>query len=254
MISGTWFAAWGAWMFGPWEGVILGVLGGAVFGLLHALATVTFNVDHIVSGVAINILGLGAMRFLSSIVYTPRNRGLGHPVAPDRRSPQHRPTRPRRRSAVWLEQPGFLRMAGEPGAVLPFRRCRDTPRFHRRDQLAHSVGTRPGADHRLAVVEDALGSSSSVLWRGPMGGRVAWCSGAAHEVLRRDHLRHAVRSGRRLPCPGPGRDLPGGNDRRPGLHRSWCVDLRQLDAGWGPRWVPRLRLRRLPSLPWDRRW
>jgi simple sugar transport system permease protein len=75
MIAGTWFAAWGAWMFGPWEGVLLGIIGGAIFGLLHALATVTFNVDHIVSGVAINILGLGAMRFLSSIVYTPETGG-----------------------------------------------------------------------------------------------------------------------------------------------------------------------------------
>lgn len=75
MIGGTWFAAWGAWVFGPWEGVALGIAGGAVFGLLHALATVTFNVDHIVSGVAINILGLGAMRFLSSIVYTPETGG-----------------------------------------------------------------------------------------------------------------------------------------------------------------------------------
>ena len=75
MIAGTWFAAWGAWSFGPWEGVIFGLAGGALFGLLHALATVTFNVDHIVSGVAINILGLGAMRFLSSIVYTPETGG-----------------------------------------------------------------------------------------------------------------------------------------------------------------------------------
>ncbi len=70
MIAGTWFAAWGSWTYGPWQGVVLGIAGGAVFGLLHALATVTFNVDHIVSGVAINLLGLGAMRFLSSIVYT----------------------------------------------------------------------------------------------------------------------------------------------------------------------------------------
>jgi simple sugar transport system permease protein len=75
MIAGTWFAAWGAWMYGPWEGVLLGIVGGAIFGLLHALATVTFNVDHIVSGVAINILGLGAMRFLSSIVYTDETGG-----------------------------------------------------------------------------------------------------------------------------------------------------------------------------------
>ncbi|HEY6629165.1 MAG TPA: ABC transporter permease [Acidimicrobiia bacterium] len=75
MIAGTWFAAWGSWMFGPWEGVALGIVGGAMFGLLHALATVTFNVDHIVSGVAINILGLGAMRFLSSVVYTEETGG-----------------------------------------------------------------------------------------------------------------------------------------------------------------------------------
>jgi simple sugar transport system permease protein len=75
MIAGTWFAAWGAWTYGPWEGAILGIAGGAIFGLLHALATVTFNVDHIVSGVAINILGLGAMRFLSSIVYTEETGG-----------------------------------------------------------------------------------------------------------------------------------------------------------------------------------
>lgn len=75
MIAGTWFAAWGSGLFGPWYGVALGIAGGAMFGLLHAIATVTFKVDHIVSGVAINILGLGAMRFLSSIVYTPETGG-----------------------------------------------------------------------------------------------------------------------------------------------------------------------------------
>jgi simple sugar transport system permease protein len=75
MIAGTWFAAWGSWVFGPWQGLLIGMIGGAAFGLLHALATVTFNVDHIISGVAINILGLGGMRFLSSIVYTPDTGG-----------------------------------------------------------------------------------------------------------------------------------------------------------------------------------
>jgi simple sugar transport system permease protein len=75
MIAGTWFAAWGSWQFGPWPGLIVGLAGGALFGLLHAVATVTFNVDHIISGVAINILGLGGMRFLSSIVYTTETGG-----------------------------------------------------------------------------------------------------------------------------------------------------------------------------------
>ena len=36
---------------------------------LHALATVTFGVDHIVSGVAINIIGLGASRFFAEAYF-----------------------------------------------------------------------------------------------------------------------------------------------------------------------------------------
>ena len=62
MIAGTWFGAWAGWSFGPWYGVLFGILGGAIFGLIHAIATVTFAVDHIVSGVAINILAAGSMR------------------------------------------------------------------------------------------------------------------------------------------------------------------------------------------------
>jgi ABC-type uncharacterized transport system permease subunit len=69
MILGTWFGAWGALQWGAWAGVVVGILGGALGGLLHALATVTFGVDHIVSGVAITILGLGVSRYLSSIAY-----------------------------------------------------------------------------------------------------------------------------------------------------------------------------------------
>ncbi len=65
LILGTWGAGWAGYQWGPWTGVLVGTLFGAVGGLLHALATVTFGVDHIVSGVAINILGLGVTQFLS---------------------------------------------------------------------------------------------------------------------------------------------------------------------------------------------
>jgi general nucleoside transport system permease protein len=75
MIFGTWFGAWAGWQFGPWWGVVLGVLGGAAGGLLHAVATVTFGVDQIVSGVAVNILGLGVARFLSVVAYDPSTGG-----------------------------------------------------------------------------------------------------------------------------------------------------------------------------------
>ncbi|GAA3841298.1 ABC transporter permease [Sphaerisporangium flaviroseum] len=76
MILGTWAGAWGAIAFAnPWAGVIAGAIGGALGGLLHALVTVTFGVDHIISGVAINILGLGATQYLSKLVFTGMKGG-----------------------------------------------------------------------------------------------------------------------------------------------------------------------------------
>ncbi|MFC6080759.1 ABC transporter permease [Sphaerisporangium aureirubrum] len=76
MILGTWCGAWGGLVFGnPWAGVIAGAIGGALGGLLHAVVTVTFGVDHIISGVAINILGLGATQYLSKLVFTGMQGG-----------------------------------------------------------------------------------------------------------------------------------------------------------------------------------
>lgn len=65
LILGMWFGAWGSIEYGAWWGLLIGVLGGAIGGLLHAIATVTFNVDHIISGVAINLLAPAATRYLS---------------------------------------------------------------------------------------------------------------------------------------------------------------------------------------------
>ncbi|GIH74343.1 ABC transporter permease [Planobispora longispora] len=70
MILGTWAGAWGAIQFAnPWMGVLAGAIGGAAGGLLHAVATVTFGVDHIISGVAITILGGGITEFLSKVTF-----------------------------------------------------------------------------------------------------------------------------------------------------------------------------------------
>jgi simple sugar transport system permease protein len=69
LIFGTWFGAWAGFHWGPWIGVLAAVAGGALGGLLHALATVTFGVDHIVSGVAITILAEGVARFLSQLAF-----------------------------------------------------------------------------------------------------------------------------------------------------------------------------------------
>ncbi|NLA36389.1 MAG: ABC transporter permease [Actinobacteria bacterium] len=75
MVLGTWFGAYGAWEWGPWWGLAFGAVGGALGGLVHAIATVTFNVDHIISGVAINIAGAGVARYLSVITYEAGSGG-----------------------------------------------------------------------------------------------------------------------------------------------------------------------------------
>ncbi|MFF3733774.1 ABC transporter permease [Streptomyces sp. NPDC002476] len=69
MVLGTWFGAWAGFQWGPWVGVLFGILGGALGGLLHAIITVTFGVNHIVSGVAINILAVGLTRYLSNFAF-----------------------------------------------------------------------------------------------------------------------------------------------------------------------------------------
>ncbi len=66
MILGTWGAAFAGYHAGPWAGLLGAIVGGVVGGAIHALATVIFGVDHIVSGVALNIIGLGAAKYLAA--------------------------------------------------------------------------------------------------------------------------------------------------------------------------------------------
>jgi len=70
MILGTlgagYFGYHGGWLAGIVGGIVLGAVG----GVLHAVATVVFGVDHIVSGVAINIMALGISGFLAEAMFT----------------------------------------------------------------------------------------------------------------------------------------------------------------------------------------
>jgi ABC-type uncharacterized transport system permease subunit len=90
MILGTWGAGWAGYQWGWGAAIVGGVLFGALGGLLHAVATVTFGVDHVVSGVAINILAAGLARFLSELLYTdnPAGGGVTQSPALDSRPPE----------------------------------------------------------------------------------------------------------------------------------------------------------------------
>nr|WP_268254791.1 ABC transporter permease [Bacillus zhangzhouensis] len=53
----------------PWLGLLVGMVIGGLFSLIHAVATITFRADQTVSGVAINMLALGATLFVVKLIY-----------------------------------------------------------------------------------------------------------------------------------------------------------------------------------------
>nr|WP_302852323.1 ABC transporter permease [Bacillus safensis] len=53
----------------PWLGLLVGMVVGGLFSLIHAVATITFRADQTVSGVAINMLALGATLFVVKLIY-----------------------------------------------------------------------------------------------------------------------------------------------------------------------------------------
>jgi simple sugar transport system permease protein len=70
MLTTAFAIVWGALLFQSiLMGLLFAVVAGILMALIHAIVTVTYRVDQIVSGVAINILALGITRFLSQNVY-----------------------------------------------------------------------------------------------------------------------------------------------------------------------------------------
>ena len=82
MLSGAFAAVLGANYSGsPWVGVT-GILGGLIFSLIHAVATIRYRADQVVVGVAINLLAIGVTRFFLKLFFdsssnSPRVTGFG---------------------------------------------------------------------------------------------------------------------------------------------------------------------------------
>ena len=70
MTAGAFFAIFGTVESGSWVvGALVGMLAGALLGLVHAIATVTFYADQIISGTAIILLAAGLVNFINLRVY-----------------------------------------------------------------------------------------------------------------------------------------------------------------------------------------
>ncbi|WP_163652878.1 ABC transporter permease [Listeria sp. PSOL-1] len=53
----------------PWIALVAAMLVGGVFSLIHAVATINFRANHVISGVAINFLATGLSLFLVKVIY-----------------------------------------------------------------------------------------------------------------------------------------------------------------------------------------
>src|SRR6187549_3219721 len=83
MLTGAFAAVLGTNYTGnPWIGVLSGVIGGLIFAMIHAVATIRYRADQVVVGVAINLLAIGVTRFFLKLFFasssnSPRVVGFG---------------------------------------------------------------------------------------------------------------------------------------------------------------------------------
>jgi simple sugar transport system permease protein len=70
MLGGAFTAMLGSYYSGsPWIGVLCGIAGGLALGSLHAVSTIRFKADQVVSGIAINLLAVGLTRYFLKLVF-----------------------------------------------------------------------------------------------------------------------------------------------------------------------------------------
>jgi simple sugar transport system permease protein len=70
LLTGAFTAALGSYYTGnPWAGVLCGIAGGLAAALLHALASILYRADQVVSGIAINLLAIGITRFFLKLAF-----------------------------------------------------------------------------------------------------------------------------------------------------------------------------------------
>lgn len=60
----------------PWLGLLAAIVFGGIFSMLHAFATVSLHLNHVVSGAVLNVLALGITAYLMILI-------VGHPGTTD---------------------------------------------------------------------------------------------------------------------------------------------------------------------------
>ncbi len=80
MLTGAFFAVWADLNWhSPWLAVLVAMIAGGLMALIHAVVSIRFRADQIVSGIAINIFAAGLTVFLVRAIYGLQD--VGHVVA-----------------------------------------------------------------------------------------------------------------------------------------------------------------------------
>ena len=153
MILGTWGAAYFTYQFGPWVGVLGGALFGMLGGLLHAIAAITFNVDHIVAGVAINLIGAGTAVFLAEAIF-PSLKGGGP------------------RQLIGLETPTRITIPGISDWAIALS---DKHWFFISDLAGIVVALTTGISSLILLIFATAVATALILWRTKFGLRLRSC-------------------------------------------------------------------------------
>ena len=70
MLNGAFCAVVGTYYFGnPWAGLFAALLGGVLTAAIHALVTIKYRANQIISGIAINLFALGVTKFFLRIIF-----------------------------------------------------------------------------------------------------------------------------------------------------------------------------------------
>lgn len=70
MLGGAFTAVLGTYVTGnPVVGLVCGIAGGVALALVHAVASIRFRADQVVTGIAINLFALGLTRFFLKLVF-----------------------------------------------------------------------------------------------------------------------------------------------------------------------------------------
>jgi simple sugar transport system permease protein len=83
MTAGAFFAIYGSAQSGSWiVGLLFAIVAGMALGLVHAVATVTFQADQVVSGTAIILIAAGLVNFLNLTLFGPQGSPTDISVPP----------------------------------------------------------------------------------------------------------------------------------------------------------------------------